>query len=294
MTRQRTIGYGRGEHTITTAELDELMVDPEEVRTHVRRAFAAPDYHPPRLPAVALEVQRMSTAKDVDLSAVVAVLERDPMLVSEVLRVAQSPFFARRVPPSSISEAVSRLGLSNIRDIVFGVTFSAKVMRAPGYSELSESIRKHSVASAYVARRLARGTPVAEYAFLCGLLHDIGLTAIALVLGGLGRKVAPEALMPVLRELHEEAGRVVALAWELPPSLEPAIAAHHAPSSKEAALALVAHQVAAECGFGVEVSGMDGDTSAPVSVAEACRTLRLTDEGLDALRAEADSLLIGI
>ena len=87
-THQRALGYGRGEHTITTAELDELLVDSGEVRDHVRRAFAAPDYHPPRLPAVAIEVQRMSTSKDVNFPAVVAVLERDPMLVSEILRVA--------------------------------------------------------------------------------------------------------------------------------------------------------------------------------------------------------------
>ena len=292
-TSQRPVNpdYGRGHHVIHHEDVEELLVDPVEVRARVRAVWSAPDYHPPLLPAAAMEVHRLSREPRVDFDEVVEVLEDDQVLASDILRVAQSPAFVRRRPPSSLRDAVSRLGLSNLRDIVFGVAFQAEVFRAPGYAEVMEAVRDHSVGAAHVARLLARGTPVAEYAFLCGLLHDVGAAAVVLALAETRRSVAPEALACVVEELHEEAGAMLFDAWDLPPSLRTAVTGHHAPQTREAALALVAHEVANEAGRALWVGGQEAERVGPARFDRACEILNLRPDGLEKLRAEAAELL---
>lgn len=289
--RRHESGYGQGIHTINVDDVDAFLVDPGEVAELVHNILRSPDYRPPLLPAAAMEVHRMSMSSRVDFDAVVAVLEQDQVLASDVLRVAQSPMFARRVPPASLGDAVSRLGLGNIRDIVFGVAFGAKVFRAPGYAEVMESIRDHSVASAQIARVLAKGTAVADYAFLCGLLHDVGAAAVVLALAQAQRRVAPEALATALYELHEEAGQVLLEAWDLPQQLLSAIAAHHAPSEREGALALVAHTIASELGHPLRVTNLDVEPESASQLVRACELLRLSEAGLDRLRRDAATVL---
>lgn len=289
--RRQDPGYGQGSHAIDAEDVDAFLVEPREVAEVVRTVLRSPDYRPPLLPAAAMEVHRLSMQSRVDFDAVVAVLEQDQVLASDVLRVAQSPMFARRIPPATLADAVSRLGLGNIRDIVFGVAFGGKVFRAPGYAEVMESIRGHSVATAQVARLLAKGTAVADYAFLCGLLHDVGAAAIVLALADVGRGVAPEALAGVLSDLHEEAGLLLLEAWDLPDQLRDAVAGHHRPTRCEGALALVAHVVASECGRGLQVASIETDEVSSVQLSRACKLLNLSDSGLERLRKQAASIL---
>lgn len=287
---RRGAQYGRGEHTIAGDLVEGLLMDPNEVTDFVRSTFQQSDYRPPMLPASALEVHRLSAQRDVQVSDVVAVLEKDQMLASGVLRAAQSSLYSRRYPPASLQDAVSRLGLTTIRDMAFAASLESKVFRAPGYADLMERIRLHSVASAHVARLIARGSEVSEYAFLCGLLHDVGMAAVTLVLADKKIRVEPQALATTLANLHEEAGRIAARSWKMPPGLEDAIASHHRPKDREAALATVAHFVASHHGFGVDLAGTPVEDIA-TAVEPACERLRLTGECLEKVVEEAEGVL---
>jgi HD-like signal output (HDOD) protein len=150
---------------------------------HVRllRLFASPSYQPPKLPQVALEIMELSQRPEVSFDEVSAVLEKDPLLAAKVLSIAQSAVYAPRSPILSLRQATIRLGLKTLRDLVLEAAVSMRVFRAPGYGEAMERLSRHSTATAYLLRALCRRTGIdAEYAFLCGLLHDVGLAACLL------------------------------------------------------------------------------------------------------------------
>ncbi|MEO0325447.1 MAG: HDOD domain-containing protein, partial [Myxococcota bacterium] len=217
--------YGKGKHTI-----DVELLDDSELIGELRGLFARKDYHPPMPPTVALEVHALSKRSDAEVDTVVALLERDAMLAAEVLRIAQSPAYAARIPPRTLGEAVMRLGLRNLMQVVWEAALNAKVFKSKAYQAPMESLRRHSVAMAHASRLVAAHTSVAEdQAFLFGLLHDIGFAACFIALSERrGREpidVHDEAA--ALETMHSEAGETLAKLWNLPKELELCIG-HHA------------------------------------------------------------------
>ncbi|MCA9606972.1 MAG: HDOD domain-containing protein [Myxococcales bacterium] len=286
--------YGRGVHVVDSGEMDALFVDAAEVREQIRSIIGAPDYRPPLLPAAAMEVHRLSQKRDVEIRHVVETVEKDPVLAGSLLRMARSPMYAGAVPPDSLEEAVARLGLHRIRDLAFEVAMASKVFRAPGYGELMDSLRDHSVATAHAARAVGRATGRSDEAFLCGLLHDVGAVAIVLALVETGRKVAPEVLAMLISDLHEEAGEVLLHAWDLPEALVPAVTKHHVPKSPGGAVVRLAEQITDELGFGVKIGPMEVEPPQDRELLRSLDILHIDAATLEDLRREVEPVLENI
>jgi HD-like signal output (HDOD) protein len=289
-----------------------LELDRVEVTSRVQKTFASPAYRPPMLPAVALDVLELSQKADVDFEQVVRLLEKDPVLAAKVLSISQSAAYATRTPILSLRTAVVRLGLKTLRDIVLEAALHLKVFRVPGFEPAMARLARHSTASAHVIRAICRRTRVeTEYAFLCGLLHDVGFAAALLALSGdpqLGR--APfEALAPVVDDVHDEASGLLARLWKLPAQVQRVVARHHdlgkEPEPVSAAL-VVAEQLVWEAGAGIEPPPPDANpmslaTPEPPSdgvdvnwtgmVDQARRELGMDDLAFGAARAEAFALV---
>ena len=285
-------------------------LDRHDVVARLQRTFGAPGYQPPLLPEVALEVMQLSQRPNVKFEEVVRLLQKDAVLAGRVLGIAQSSAYAGRSPIQTLQQASVRLGLTAMRDVVLEAALHLKVFRVPGYEPAMERLARHSAAVAQVMRAVCRRTSVeAEYAFLCGLLHDVGFAASLLALSGdpTWQKVSFETLAPVLDEVHEEASGLLARLWKLPEGLQRLVATHHepAPGGKvepiNAAL-IVAEQLCWEAGAGLEPAPPDATALSMVTpeppnegvdvnwsgvVDEARKHLRLDDLSLAALRAEA-------
>ena len=107
------------------------------------------------------------------------VIEADPVMCSNILKVSNSIFFAtvgRRI--SSIKDAVVRIGLKETKRIVLNMS----VMKL--FDDKNKNLGfdrtdfwYHSMCAGLIAERLAKrmGTINAEEAFLAGLLHDFGI-----------------------------------------------------------------------------------------------------------------------
>lgn len=287
----------------------DLEVDRSDITSHIQKTFAKPGYRPPLLPQVALEVMQLSQRTDVDFEKVILLLERDPVMAARVLSIAQSPLYASRSPILSLRVAAIRMGLKTVRDIVMEAALHLKVFRVPGYEQLMARISRHSTATAHVMRAICRQTRVeSEYAFLCGLLHDVGYAAslLALAEDPKMRLVPYEKVSPVLDEVHEEASGLLARMWKLPEPVQRVVAHHHdlaleSPEPVNAVL-IVAEQLCWEAGAGIEpppqeadpmsmktpeppIDGVDVNWSGLVD--QARKALSIDDLALAAARAEA-------
>lgn len=263
--------------------------------------FASPAYAPPSLPAIALEVQSLARKPNADAGQLIKVLEKDPLLAARLLKIARSAAFSPGGSIGSLRDAVVRLGLRNVSEIAWEVAFGMRVFRTAKYAEAMEAVQRHSTACAYLARLVSSQTAGAgEYAFLCGLLHDVGMAATLIVFGEPPPGTAPpdEPLVgPVLRVCHEEASRLVARLWKLPDDVQVVVGAHHGTSSREGPLSplvatlVVAEALARELGRGIEIAGTDVDPPDPGALARAREVLALDDERLARVRDQAQQVL---
>ncbi|MEM1413310.1 MAG: HDOD domain-containing protein [Myxococcota bacterium] len=287
--RRQHASYGQGSHTIDVELLDE-----SELIAELRGLFAREDYRPPMPPTVALEVHALSKRPDADVDAVVALLEKDAMLTADVLRIAQSPSYATRIPPRTLSEAVMRLGLKNLVQIVWQAALGARVFKAKAYEQPMESLRRHSVAMAHATRMVAAHTSVAEdQGFLFGLLHDIGYAAIFIALSERrGREpidIANE--VAALEALHPEAGETLAQVWNLPKELELCIG-HHDVAEIQGyahpllATGLVAQELVEELGHGLAHGSEPLEKVSRAAVTHARETVALGDAALEKIREQ--------
>ncbi len=193
--------------------------------------FASPSYQPPVLPTVAVDLLDATRYPDIDLKRIARMIETDPMLAGLVMRRVRSPMYSGRVVIKDLNHAICRLGLNNIRDIVLESALNMKLFTTPGYVTTMEHVRRHSVATAHIARILARHTGQNEHRlFLFGLLHDVGLAAAIITIDELfeGSARPPiQHVWPTIETIHESAGILLARLWNLPGDLPQLIGQHH-------------------------------------------------------------------
>lgn len=214
-----------------------MFVDEEAMVAELLACLEAPEYRPPTLPVVAVELMTLSSRADVAIEDVVALLERDNLIAGRVLQQAGSAALAGSggVKPRSLREATMRLGLLRIRDIVMEIAMNLRVFKSEAYGDAMERIRRHAVATAHLSSLVCRYTPIeGEFAFMAGLLHDVGIAGTLLALserkGKGGRRVAPPnllAIWPAVDRVHARAGEIMAKHWQLPPEIRLAISVHH-------------------------------------------------------------------
>jgi HD-like signal output (HDOD) protein len=192
--------------------------------------FNNPDYRPPPLPGVALELMSLSNRDDATIDRIVRLLEQDQMLAGGVMRLIGSPLYAARTRIRSLKEAVVRLGVRTVRDLVFETALNQGVFQLAEYSETIEQIRRHSTVTAYIARIVCKHAKVdEEHAFLCGLLHDIGFAGLLFAVSNIEAESSPPLiqLWAEIDTLHEQASRIVTRLWSLPIEIQELVGHHH-------------------------------------------------------------------
>lgn len=260
----------------STTETPASLTSVLRVADGLRRVFGSPGYKPPMLPSAALEIHELSCHPDVETDKLIALLEREPLLAGHVLKVANSPIFRGRDAETSLRNAVLRLGLKNLGEVVFELALHMRVFRSAEYSDLMEDLRRHSTACGNLCRMLAtRAGQDPENAFLCGLLHDIGIAAILIVLGE-RRKSEPALegalLEEVVRQTHEDVSGMLVRLWKLSDEVAEVVTHHHGRPTLETApvlscVVVVADTLCKKFGFSVDfgsgvADGSDGDAMA--------------------------------
>ena len=303
--------YGLGAVTIDCSSLG--LVGEEELTQRIVEVFESPGYQPPRLPAVATELLALSNRQDVEISQIEALLERDPMLAGEVLSVCRTAAYDRGGTVSSLRDALVRIGLKKLREIVMQAAMSARVFRSSAYKSCMEVVQEHSRVTAHIARLVSEKTSVdEEQAFLAGLLHDVGIAGILIVLGDTKRGQQPpdlDALWPAIHGAHGIAGARMVGFWSLPEDVGIAVALHHSVlrggvDHPLAAVICLAERISADLkkdfvppksagaaktqyGALADVDNTSIDRSSDITVDRACRALGFDRAAYEGLRTAA-------
>lgn len=172
---------------------------------------------------------------------VAEVMALDPAITAKVLRLANSPLYARRGKVSSIRDAVVVLGLN----ATISLALSFSLLKSWQEDEKRDSLDyalfwRRALLSATIGRALAQqqGLRNGEELFLTCLLQDIGMLALARVLPDLYADLSDQACHDeVIRtELdsigveHAAVGGWLLKSWNFPERIEQGVAGSHDPS----------------------------------------------------------------
>ena len=207
---------------------------------------------------------KLLDSPEVPFRKIVKVLELDPPLVGELLRISNSAIYSPRGEICEVRQALGLLGTSTVKRLVLTLSMGA-FTRSFLRDEKQEVCWHHSVACAILARPLAAavGRPE-ERAYTAGLLHDIGRLALMaqfpdeygdlLTIARHGQFNQIECERELFDIDHCQAGGWLAGEWNFPEDLAKSITLHHTSELKEVGLPLVvsaACRVADVLGFGV-------------------------------------------
>jgi len=262
----------------------------------------------PALPTPATRMILLLRDPDVAISEIIRTIEYDPSLTSNVLRLANSVYFAGPRSISSLRDAIVRLGLNRIFQLVITSAIAPMARQAVnGYELPPGKLLEHSIAVAVgaeeIALQLQRKAPAAT--FTAGLLHDLGkiilgafleIDAAPIVDLAFREQISFEiAESRVLGIDHAETGAALLERWNLPASIVGVVRWHHQPESFEGEplvmdLVHAADHLSLESGVGTGIDGLHYHPSYDVmsrlrlkaSVAE--RVLCKMMEGIGELR----------
>lgn len=234
----------------------------------------------PSLPPVAAESIALLKDSDTSIAKIAKLIERDPALAANLLRIANSAFLGLPVKVDSVRAAIVRLGTSKVSQVVTGfAVMPQSTQPLTGYGLPRKSLWENALAVATATdelTKLAGKKPPAD-AYTAGLLHDLGKLVldpfVAEAAQEIGRFAFEEirsfdaAEREVLGIDHAEAGAALLDSWHLPENLVAAVRYHHEPESAPPQLTELVDllhlgdQIVMMSGIGVGIDGTHYRTS---------------------------------
>ena len=230
--------------------------DPEELKQKIAQAFALRELleNPtlkeivsrmdtvPSLPSLYVRLTEALSQSDVTVAKIASIIKQDMGMTSKVLQLVNSAFFALPCHISSPHQAVSLLGIDNIRAVVLSVHVFSELEGNP--NPKLAALWPRSLTTGAFARAIARSerSPqrLEDDSFAAGLLHDVGRLVLASacreqyaqVLESLPQDkiTLAQAELQTFGCTHAEVGAYLLGLWGLPDPVVQAVAWHHAPS----------------------------------------------------------------
>ena len=211
------------------------------------------------LRAVAVQALKVVKRPDCSCAEFAEVVERDPKLATDMLKLANSPIYSPGRPISNLHQAVIRLGLRESKNLIMTSSI-ASLMKSIEFREewIRDLLWRHSFFTAMLALHLNRTLDCGFHGeeFTAGLLHDFGRTLLAHIFPDEFLSIDPlefdESCSPEQHEqtqlgmTHTTIGGWFAELNQLPEELVAAIRFHHIATETVPHARLVALTAAAD------------------------------------------------
>nr|WP_220493753.1 HDOD domain-containing protein [Shewanella sp. SG41-4] len=180
-----------------------------------------------KLPSKILELDKKLGDDNIETQELILLIEQDPLLCVEVLKLCNSPAFKRAdTDVSSIQQALVQVGRQQLRQFITASLARELIDIKPIYfRRFGAEIWRHSMQVAFLASELAN-LKQRDSAFLVGLLHDVGKIAIFKMLVDAFYQAEPEEqpnsilFKQVMTTKSLTLSALLARCWQLPQHFE--------------------------------------------------------------------------
>ena len=184
-----------------------------------------------------VRIQQEIAKEEPDTHLVEKLIVSEPALTSQLLRMANSAFYKGLTKVSTVRNAMVRLGITEIANVVSLVTHGKNFHSKDAViREILSKLWAHSVGCAIGSQWLAlrRGfRDQIHEAFIAGLLHDVGklflITTIDAIKasGRITFSPSPELIGELMDSMHTRYGHSLLKNWNLPESYCEVALKHH-------------------------------------------------------------------
>ena len=250
------------------------------------------------IPTCTQKAMSMLDDPDADLDELARVIEHDPGLTANLLKIVNASFFSADRPMRTASEAINKLGTTQVLQFVISTGVAPSyVQKIEGYDLAPNMHLQHSVTVAMAARELGKvlGVDAPDYTFTAGLLSGIGKVLLGAYVEVNVQSILDLAIKDelsfaqaedaILGINHAEVGGLLLDSWGLPEEIVDVVRYHLNPDNYEGEslvldLVHVGNLLAKMIGVGLGVDGLNYTTSQAV-----IERLGLTPEILDRVSA---------
>lgn len=216
---------------------------------------------------IAARIQEEMARKEPSFETIEKIIVSDQALSSQVLKIANSPFYRGLEEVGSVRLAITRLGMKEIGKIVLLATSQRHFKSTDKViDQIMKKLWQHSVGCAYGAvwltKRREFGVEQSQ-AFFGGLFHDVGKLLILVVIEHIKRenrtfKITKTLLLEAMAQLHAREGAKLLKQWNMPEYFSVVARDHHTPEIDEKNYLLLlirmANQVCHKLGIGLETN----------------------------------------
>lgn len=190
----------------------------------------------PPCPELLIALRAEMDKADPEPQVVAGIAGRDVAMSASLIRTANSPYYARSRPVTSVTEALGLLGLRMTEKLLTAfLTRNSIRVSSPLLEHFWDTSTRRALAMAHIARQLY-GVD-AELAYTCGLFCHVGIPILMQGVRGYAGTLT-EALARQDRSFtetenaahktdHAVVGALVARTWRLPTPIYQAVRLHH-------------------------------------------------------------------
>lgn len=269
-----------------TITLEELLSDVSSV---------------PSLPLLYSKLDETINHPRSSIADIAKVLSEDQGLAARILKLANSPLFGYFSKIDTITQAVTIIGIQQVRDLALAISVMGLFKGLPEDLITMDRFWRHSIGAAMAARVLAtsqRETNLERF-FVAGILHDIGRLVMFLRIPDICREMLTTAkeqqlcLFDVERQQlgfdHADVGGTLLRRWKLPIRVAEPVEYHHRCSQagqfpRESAILHCADLIAHALEF-----GNSGDNLVPTLVPGAWERLAISPFQIPSLVTQIES-----
>ncbi len=183
----------------------------------------------PRLPDIIPKLLHLLRTNDFSWKEVAHLIARDPVLLMQILKLANSSRFNLQASEDKLEHVLVQLGLLEVKKVIMKTALKPIMLFEGGYflKHSGSKIWEHSVKTASVCELIAQLKNQEPFeAYLSGLLHNLGMILVVQTMNSVDDfKDAPRSVLfkEQLLSLSKRLSVLVAQSWEVNPSVIQAI-----------------------------------------------------------------------